>query len=436
MRCGGVFSIVLLSAFAALPQPPPQAKRPALPEKFQLLSVTIAGSVRYKPQDILAQVDLKPEQTCDEGDFRLATRRLGDTGLFSEISYSYDYSPAGTNLKFQVKDSGQLVPVTFDNLIWFSDQQLQQALHNRVPLFDGQLPVEGNLAQQVSDALQNLLLEKKIPGEADFTRYSEPDGPVTYIVFRVLGPRIRIQNLDFPGSSPEEAIALRNAAEVLLGRTYSRSDLQDEARKTLLPVLLAQGYLKAEFGTPSASLARQDDNEILVNVVLPLNRGQQYRLEGYEITGSEIFTQKEIAAVIPLKQRIGKPADSVQLHQDLTAIRQLCGTQGYIGADVHAEPAFLNDQSVRYKIVIHEGPAFAMGNLDIQGLDEQTTERLRESWTLHTGQAYDSSYPARFLEQASQQIHLLQHLRADFAETPDDKEKTVDVTLRFLPQLP
>jgi outer membrane protein assembly factor BamA len=424
---------VLLSRAAAWPQTAPKKNLP-LPEKFLLLSVTVTGSARYQPQDILAQTDLKAGQTCDEGDFRLATNRLGSTGVFSEVSYTYDYSPAGANLKFQVRDSTELVPARFDNLIWFSDQELRDALHAKVPLFAEQLPVEGNLAQQVSDALQNLLVGKKIQGEADFIRYSEPDGPVQAVVFRVVGPRIRIQGLTFPGANPEETIALQNAAQVLIGQTYSRSNLHDQAQKTLLPVLMAKGYLKAEFAESSATIFSQEESEILVNAVLPVNRGQQYRLESYQVEGSKIFTRERVDPVIHLRENIGKPVDFLRLQQDLAAIRQLCGTKGYIAADVQAQPAFSNDSLVTYHVIIHEGTAFYMGDVDIQGLDENTTARLREEWALRPGQAYDSSYPQKFLEQSSRDIPLLKHLKADFVETPNDKQKTVDVTLRFLPE--
>ena len=38
--------------------------------------------------------------------------------------------------------------------------------------------------------------------------------------------------------------------------------------------------------------------------------------------------------------------------------------------------------TVRYRIIIHEGPLFSMGGLDIQGLEETTTERLRAGDTM------------------------------------------------------
>jgi hypothetical protein len=129
---------------------------------------------------------------------------------------------------------------------------------------------------------------------------------------------------------------------------------------------------------------------------------------------------------------IGKPVDFPRLEQDLAAVRQMCGRSGYFGADVKANPTFSSD-SVHYAITIQEGAVFAMGDLDIQGLDESITGRLHEAWTLRPGQPYDAAYPQAFLEQESQEIPVLQHFKADFVETPNDKQKTVDVTLRFLP---
>jgi hypothetical protein len=70
-----------------------------------------------------------------------------------------------------------------------------------------------------------------------------------------------------------------------------------------------------------------------------------------------------------------------------------------------------------------------MGELDIRGLDSRATARLQTAWKMHEGDAYDSSYLDRFLEEAKSL--LAGDWDIDRHETPESKDKIVDVTLRF-----
>src|SRR5437016_1018802 len=119
------------------------------PSAFKLISIKITGTKRYKSEDVIAATGLELHQTVSEDDFRKAVRTLGVTGAFTDVLYSFQYSPEGTKLDLQVQDAEKFVPVRFDNLVWFSDQELLEQLHAQVPLFNGQLPVIGDLPDEV-----------------------------------------------------------------------------------------------------------------------------------------------------------------------------------------------------------------------------------------------------------------------------------------------
>ena len=174
--------------------------------------------------------------------------RLGETGAFDSVNYNFRYSSEGAQLALQVSDAGQFVPVRFENFVWFSDSEFRQTLQEQVPLFDGLLPLSGNLVDQVSDALQVLLLLRKIPAHADYLRAGPENGPVNAIVFSVTGPRIRIRQRGLSRCGPDELRILNAIGKQLAGTEYSRTVLLVQADKNFLPVFLAHGYLKAAFG--------------------------------------------------------------------------------------------------------------------------------------------------------------------------------------------
>ncbi|HKS74733.1 MAG TPA: hypothetical protein VJQ82_16130, partial [Terriglobales bacterium] len=116
-------------------------------------------------------------------------------------------------------------------------------------------------------------------------------------------------------------------------------------------------------------------------------------------------------------------------------IRQLYGTKGYMAASLHPAPQMDDQQAtVKYAIAVHEGDVYKMGDLNIEGLDKQTTARVQEAWRLRGGDPYDSSYPKRFLEETAREIEGMGAWRISTREALDDKDKVVDVTLRYDPK--
>lgn len=404
------------------------------PSAFKLISVKVTGSQRYSSEEIAEIAGLKLGQTVSDADFKVATQHLGDTGVFTDVGYSYQYATDGTKLIFQVTEADNLVPVRFDNIVWYSDQELLEKLHDRVPLFHGQLPVAGNLADQVSDALQALMIERNVQGRVDYLRAAaKEDGPIDAIVYSIKGPEIRARNIEFSGVLSAESGALQDAAKPIEGAEYLRSRLRVAATRDLLPIYLARGYLKASFGDTQAKVVEESAQKTLVDVIFPVTPGPQYKVTEVEISGEAAFPSNQLKPMIHL--RPGEAANAVQLDGDLGAMRKLYGTKGYEAASIHPVPEVDDAQSsVKYLIEINEGSVYKMGELAIEGLDKQTTARLVEDWRLRGGDPYDSSYPSRFLEETGQELSGMGEWNITTHESVDEKDKVVDVTLHYDPK--
>jgi outer membrane protein assembly factor BamA len=357
---------------------------------------------------------------------------LGDTGAFSDLLYSFDYSPEGTRLTLQVKDAEHFIPARFDDLVWFSDQELRDLLHAQVPLFQTELPLTGNLVDQVSNALQGLLIVHKVQGQADYLRVARQDGPVEAFAFSVAGPRIHIRNVAFTGARAAELPLLEAAVNRLHGADYARSVLRAREDKDFLPVYLARGYLHATFGDAQPKVVEDHPEETLVDVTFPVEPGRQYKVTSFDLDGCKAFPADRLKELVHLTP--GQPANAVQLEADLETIKKLYGTRGYMTATI--EPKADTDDAnstVSYHLLVSEGDVFAMGDLEIRGLDSESTARLQAEWKIQGGQPYDSSYPKEFLEQAFKQHWLIGDWNTSIRESVNAKEKTVDVTLRFDP---
>jgi len=415
------------------------SQRPLPPEAFKLVSIDATGSKRYKSEDIARATGLQLGQTAHEDDFQTAARHLGDTGAFTNVAYTFQYSPEGTKVEFQVQDSDKFVPVRFVNFVWFPERELKDKLHAIVPLFDGQLPATGELSGQVSEVLQAMLLEQKIVGTVDYTRVSPQDGPVEAIEYSVTGAtRLVIRNVEFTGAGGDELQLLQSAAKNLQGAEYSSDKLHQIATSTFLPIYVSRGYLHAQIGDPEPKLAPktnvdpadENDDETPVDVSFTVSPGHEYKVAGVEIEGNKAIPTSNIRPLIALKA--DQVANAVVLDDGIDAIKKLYGTHGHVQAAVRAEPEIDDSKStVKYRIRVNEGDVFKMGDLEIQTPEAKTTAQLENNWTMRAGDVYDASYPKKFAAQVLKEVLTRGEWRTGIHETINEKEKTVDIVVRF-----
>lgn len=422
--------------------PKPMAQMPA-PAR-QLVAIKVTGSTRFSEEAVAAATGLQTGTPVGEEDFKKAARRLGDTGAFTDIGYSYSYTSAGTKLEFKVTDAEKFVPARFEDFVWFSDAELQQRIREHVPLFNGELPLSGRMPDEVSDVLQAMLVEKAIPGHVDFVKEGKPDGPVEWISYKVSEVLIRIRNIEFEGAGEAEKPALEAAARRMGDREYSRSRLKVLVQRDLLPIYYARGYLKASFGDPQPKPVQLTSGEVVeegprnqsvVDVTFPVTPGEQYKLQGLDWSGNHEFRTDALQQLVHVQP--GQPANTVRLSDELKGVQKLYGTRGFITATVKANAEFDNASgTVFIHLNVNEGPAYHMGELQFRGLDNSLTAKLRDAWKLRPGEIFDANYLEQYLPMA----HKLLPATLDWDVAPhvtaNAHDKTVDVDLIYSVKAP
>jgi outer membrane protein assembly factor BamA len=403
-----------------------------------LIEVKVKGTTRYTPEDVLAASALRIGVAASEDDFRKAAKELTDSGAFRDVAYSYSYSSAGTKLDLQLTDSQPFIPVRFDDFVWFTDDQLRQKAHERVPLFKGELPISGRLPEQVSDVLQALLVEKNVPGHVDYLRNNGSNGKIESINYSVSDLLIRVRKIEFTGAGPSELPLLEAAARRLPDPEYSRNRINLLAEHQLLPVYHARGYLKASFSQPQPKVVRQgggdpdDDsrNLTVVDVTLGVDPGPQYKLLRIEWSGNREFPTEKLRGFI--HAQAGAPANAVQLAADLEEVRNLYGSHGYLNATIKLEPQ-LDDAAATaiYHLAVREDYVYHMGELEFRGIDNILAAKLRTRWKLRPGEVYDSSYLRQFLTEANKLLPTNFDWGIETHVTPNSHDKSVDVEIHY-----
>lgn len=437
-----VLGIVIAAAFAH-PASAQKSFAQAPASQRQLISIKVTGNKRFPEAAIISASGLQIGTVVTEDDFKKAATRLGAYGILSDVAYTYSFSSAGTKLELQVTEAPKFVPARFEDFVWFSDEDLLKRIQERAPLFNGELPLSGRLADQVSDVLQALLVENSIPGHVEYERAGKQDGPVDSIVYKVSDVLIQIRDVNFVGAADADIPALKEAAQRLHETEYSRSVLTALVQHQLTPVYLSRGYLKAAFGEPQTKVVKKPSAEsdegprnlTVVDVTFPVVPGDQYKLKGIEWSGNHEFPTDTLQKMV--RAQTGEPANTVRLSDNLKDIQKLYGSRGYVTATIKADADFDDAaKTVVIRLDAKEGPVFHMGDLEFRGLDNSLEAKLRNLWKIRQGETFNAAYLSEYLP-AARKI-LPANLDWDVAShvTANVKDKSVDVDLIYTAKAP
>jgi outer membrane protein assembly factor BamA len=409
----------------------------------QLIAIKVTGSKRFPEEAVAAATGLQMGAPVNDDDFKKASRRLGDMGVFTEIAYTFSYSSAGTKLEFHVTDADKFVPARFEDFVWFSDAELLKRIKEHSPLFDGSLPLSGRLADEVSDVLQAMLVENSIPGHVEYLRAGKPDGPIESINYHVTDVLIRVRNIEFTGAAAADLSALEAAGEKLPDHEYSRTRLNLLVQHQLLPVYYARGYLKAEFGEPQPKVVKQpaaetEDgprNQTVVDVTFAVTPGLQYKLKGLVWSGNREFPVETLDKMV--RAEVGQPANTIRLADNLKDIQKLYGSRGYVTASIKPDAEFDDAAgTVTIHLDVKEGYVYHMGDLEYRGLDNSLMAKLRNAWKIRQGDVFDSTYLSEYLPAAQKLLPQALDWEVSPHVTANARDKTVDVDLIYAVKAP
>lgn len=408
--------------------------RPAAPQKVarnsnRITEIVASGSTRFQPAALISSMGLKIGEDGTEEKFQAAASALAASGMFTDITYSWESAPQGMRVEYKVQDVAQLYPPQFDNFVWLTRDELLSALKKRRPLFRGEIPNAGEMYIQLGEDMQAILAEMHVNATVKARPVTAMEGGrIIGFRYTVEGVRIPIRAVDFPGAAPEMVAILKEVAASKIGSDFSETVLLTFSRLDLLPQYMSRGYLQARFGALEFTPADAATNSVAVR--LPVREGLCYRLKEVQWSGNSAFPGQELAKL--LKVKIGTTANSVQLDEDLGAISRNYGTRGYMRPRLKANPTFNDEEkTVSFRIDVTEGDQYRMGVMRMEGASEAVTEKGAELWKLRAGDVYDSSYAQQFLKDLFQEFDL-RAFRISIGQPLNQEKKTVDVVLRFM----
>ena len=378
---------LLLSTFA----PAHSATR----QKVRLGKIEVAGLQHLTTDEVVAATGLQLGQQVDERTLDEAAGRLLGTGLFSKVSYRYRTAGGAATVTFQVEElKGGSLPVVFDNFIWFSQDELREAIRRELPAFEGSAPETQGAVASITRALEGLLAARHISGQVEYATATDESGARPRHVFTVKGVRVPVCQLHFPGAAGVSEAELVKNAQPLFEMDYSQEGTAGFAASTLLPLYHQRGHLRATFAAPRATAVgtpAQEGCKGGADVTIPVTEGVLYLWDKAEWADTGALTADELDAALAMKA--GEVADGLKIEKGWRAIHKAYGRKGYLAARVRSAPAFDDaNRRVAYNVQIDQGAQYHMSAFVVVGLPEADAARVRGAWQLAPGAVFDMGY--------------------------------------------
>jgi outer membrane protein assembly factor BamA len=398
-----------------------------------LISIKVTGSTRFPSEQIAAATGLHPGDNITRDDLQAAANRLVALGLFATVNYTFSSVESGVKAEYQVADAPTL-PVWFDNFPWFTDAELTAALEKSVGLFDGTAPAQGTILDQISTALENLLAARSVTAGVSHSLVTLPATDQQVQLFRTDSTDVNVAGVEFSDALAGSDQAIKDRLSDLIGKPFSRVSTELFLIEQVRPVYLAHGYLRVQFGAPSARFAAAAAGSPPgVIVSAPVTPGPAYAWNGVTWTGNSTISAGVLNVLVPLK--FGDSADGMKIAAAWQTVIDAYARLGFLDANINPVPQFDGfSNRVAYAVTITEGPQYRMGNLVLTGLSMQSEQRIRAAWKIPAGATFDKSMYDDFLESGIKQalIGLPFHYEkiGRFLQE-DPKTGKVDVLLDF-----
>jgi outer membrane protein insertion porin family len=433
--------VIALCASPALAQKRPTvpAKKPAQAAKaadekaqYPIAELVTSGSERYDADDILKYTGLKKDKTIETplDDVKAAAQKLVDSGAFSQVDYKHTASTGGMKVEFIIgdKDDDQFVKCDFANIIWLPEDQLLIELHDRVPLFNGTVPRDGTLADNVAKALQALLKERGVNGNVGNEHVDAINGdPSTEaMTYSVVDVDIRIAKVELTGASPAMQAEADRISKQITGLVYNRATVKKFIEHNLKNAFLKQGYMRAAFAAPQIKVLPASGATTNIELSIPVTEGRTYKLYSVKWTGNKAISSAALDTFLHVPPDV--PLDGTRLAKDIDAIRVKYASFGYLHMTLTPKPTFDEASGImHYEMVVKEGDLFSMGKFDVEGLDKSSTEKMRLAWQLREGDPFDPTYVTTFLKK----FRLPEGTGYLIDEAEGERPKSVDLTVLF-----
>jgi outer membrane protein insertion porin family len=409
--------------------------------QYTIASVVFTNTAPYTDAELLTASGLQPGQLLAHDSLVNAAQRLLNTGLFADASVDLTGQGNARTVHVDLKPipRDKLLPASFENLVWFTPDELNAGIHARVPLYRGVASDAGTLPDDIQSAFQQMLAEKGVTATLSHT-VVEPttQHPVRVVDFTIDQPSVRLDKLHLSLVAPPGAAAVLTPGLQKAANEATRSPFNEGlAGLTLDDILLNPirnaGYITARLDSIERAVApapaQTQAPGFVVTYTARIVTGDAYKLSSLTWQPAPLYSAADFAR--DAKLHPGDLANASALAQTEAAISTTYLSHGYLDAYLIATPT-LDDtaHTVAYTLAVLPGDVYHLKTVTPTGLSAEAQQEFNTAWQMKPGDIYNPSYVAAFIHANTALRHLSTYTGTFHAEA-DPQTHLVDLTVTF-----
>jgi outer membrane protein assembly factor BamA len=426
------FAMLLFISLVPAQTPPAAATATAV-----LREIRADGLKSVTESQVVTMSGLQTGAEAGRDELQAAADKLVQSGLFAHVNYNFQSRADGLVVNFHL-DEAERVPAYFDNLPWFTDGELNDAIRAKLPFYDGTLPTAGAVVDEAAEAAGEFLATHGLQAAIEHQVISNPNGDGNIQEFHIDGATLKISSMEFSDASLNSSKMVQQQLAELKGKPYSRMAIDLFLTEQVRPIYQKQGYLRAKLGPPEIRLTGNPNQKLpeQIPVFVPVAPGAVYKWKGVEFSGNSLLSTVTLTSDLALKD--GDVADGMAIEAGLDRIREEYAHVGHLDAKVDPVASY-NDQlhTIAYKVRIDEGQSYKFNELTITGLSPTAEKRLRDAWTIPQGELFDkATYEELLTKLETKPAEIFHNLPVHYENVghwiqPDEAHHTVDILLDF-----
>jgi outer membrane protein insertion porin family len=336
--------------------------------------IRIVGNKTIPSTQILNQLQTRVGRPFDPALVQKDVRKLASRGWFVDVEPSYERAANGRIVIFKVVER----PV-----IRYVEYLGNHSIRTKTLGKETGLKVGGPVdPYAVEEARRRIiaLYQRNGFNHAQVTVLEGTKATDQGIVFVIHeGTAQKIRKVEFEGNEFASDGQLRTKIEskkpfMMLFKGYVDREQIDADANRLTAYYRSFGFFDAKVGR------RLEFNEKgkWMTLRFVIHEGQRYQVESVSFLGNKIFASDSLAMGIELPG--GNAFEQAKMNGDVAWLKELYGSQGYVFADIRAEPIFMEEPGklqLLYKI--EEGKRWRVGNIfvHIDGTARIRTRRFK-----------------------------------------------------------
>jgi outer membrane protein insertion porin family len=393
--------------------------------------ITFMGADAYSDSDLLHVIRLHTGDTVTQPMITAAAQALYDSGLFTDVNAGFDFTDGVHTLIFHLKPvpDDQLLHVSFANLIWFTTDDINAAIHKAIPIYQGKIADQSKFADQIQLILNGMLDKQHIAASLSHEVVAPtPQHPYRALEFRVTDPPIRLVSATVVGGPVALVNAEVTAQKNAIAAAYNQGTAGVTTEDILLAPVIHAGYIGAKLTDVKVQLSTTPQ-EIRILYYGRIDSGPLYKVGTVAWTSTEVYSADDFERDSEL--HTGSLPHENAVEDTRKSILSAYQKKGYINADVEVSTA-LNDQdgSVNYTFSVVPGDVYHVNTVTVTGLSGEALSDFNANFQLRQGSVLDISYIDNFLSNNTS-LAALKGYGFSYQTSENTETHQVDLTLAF-----